>query len=153
MFIARAGQNLNSMKMALIHELAADRRAGNLVSYGSGSMDSGDLASNEVEQHMNAMLSERERDRIIEIDHALKQIDEANYGVCDACGLEIAETRLEALPFTRHCCDCQQDQEREAKTRHRGNDIYEQRLREFTSPAEEDVKQEPKQSHKNGTNA
>jgi RNA polymerase-binding transcription factor DksA len=30
--------------------------------------------------------------------------------------LEIAEERLSAMPFSRLCRDCQQDQEREAKS-------------------------------------
>ena len=35
------------------------------------------------------------------------------------CGLEVTEERLNAMPFTRLCCDCQQEREHEAKTRRR----------------------------------
>ncbi len=42
--------------------------------------------------------------------------------MCEACGLEIAEERLSAMPFTRLCRDCQQDQEREARSQRRSED-------------------------------
>jgi DnaK suppressor protein len=121
-FILKAREHLGSMKAALVHELASDIRAVRSGSSGGGSMDSADLASEELEQRMTVMLSERERNRIIEIDFALTRMDEANYGVCEACGLDIAEPRLTVMPLARHCCDCQRDREREAKTRHRGNE-------------------------------
>lgn len=152
-FNIKASQHLKSLRIALIHELASDMRGGHSVSHGGGSMDSGDLASNELEQHMSVILSERERDRIIEIDEALKRMDEADYGVCEACGSEIAEQRLIAMPFAKRCRDCQHDQEREAKTRYRGNDIEQQGFRELTSPLEGHDKQEPILRQKNGTNA
>jgi DnaK suppressor protein len=120
-FILKAREHLGSMKAALVHELASDIRVVRSGSSG-GCMDSADLASEELEQRMTVMLSERERNRIIEIDFALTRMDEANYGVCEACGLDIAEPRLTVMPLARHCCDCQRDREREAKTRHRGND-------------------------------
>ena len=43
---------------------------------------------------------------------ARARLDDGSYGICESCGLEIAEQRLEAMPFTRLCRDCQQDQER-----------------------------------------
>jgi DnaK suppressor protein len=49
-------------------------------------------------------------------------MDDGSYGMCDSCGLEIGEERLEAMPFTRLCRDCQQEQEREAKSQRRTED-------------------------------
>jgi len=46
----------------------------------------------------------------------LARLADSSYGVCQSCGFEIAEERIEALPFTRVCRDCQQDREREAKS-------------------------------------
>jgi RNA polymerase-binding protein DksA len=146
-FIAKAGQRLKSMRIALFHELAADLRAGHSVSHGGGSLDSGDLASNELEQHMAVMLSERERERIVEIDRALKRIDESNYDLCEACGLEIAEQRLLAMPFAQRCRDCQHDQERKAKGWYRANDIEQERSKDFGSnPLEQESSRESMRS-------
>jgi RNA polymerase-binding transcription factor DksA len=66
---------------------------------------------------MSSMLSERERLKVGQLDDALRRIASLKYGLCEMCGLEITEERLSAIPFTRLCCDCQQDREREAKTR------------------------------------
>jgi RNA polymerase-binding transcription factor DksA len=67
-------------------------------------------------------------------------MDEANYGLCEACGLEIAEQRLKAMPFTRHCRDCQQDREREAKTRYRRGDIEQEPIEFGSNLAEDEIK-------------
>ena len=60
--------------------------------------------------------------KIKSIEDALGRLHDGSYGICDSCGIEIAEERLEALPFTRLCRDCQQDQEREAKAQRRMED-------------------------------
>lgn len=112
-------EHLKSMRSALIYELARDGRG---VPAGSSglAMDSADLASEEVEQRLTITLSERGRRRITEIDDALRRLDEAKYGTFEECGLEVAEERLKAMPFTRYCRDCQGDRERNAKTRRSG---------------------------------
>lgn len=57
---------------------------------------------------------EREKDRSIgagiaaklsEIDAALERIEQGEYGVCEVCGRQIADERLEAVPATRFCRD------------------------------------------------
>lgn len=140
-FLAKAGEHLKSMRAALTDGGTSDIRADRSGS-SAGSLDSGDLASKELEQHMMVILSAREQDRLIAIDHALKRMAEANYGLCEACGLEIAAQRLKAIPFTRHCRDCQEDIEREAKTRYQGTDIERRGLRGLPpDPAEDEIDQ------------
>ena len=85
-------------------------------------MDTYDLASEERDREINFILSDRERIKIKQIDDALERLDEGSYGVCESCGLEVAEERLDAMPFTRLCRDCQQEQEREAKSQRRYDD-------------------------------
>jgi RNA polymerase-binding transcription factor DksA len=46
------------------------------------------------------------RDRIAEIDDALRRVDVATYGICERCGRPIAEERLAARPFARTCVAC-----------------------------------------------
>jgi DnaK suppressor protein len=135
-FIVKAREHLKTMRIALIHELASDIRAGRSVSSG-GALDSGDLASQENEQYMAVIRAERQSGRIAQIDHALKRIDQANYGVCTACGFEIAEARLEAMPFTQHCRDCQGDHEREGEKWRPAGDIEQERFAGFDAIAHE----------------
>ncbi|MBI3895218.1 MAG: TraR/DksA family transcriptional regulator [Acidobacteria bacterium] len=45
------------------------------------------------------------------IQEALDRLDEGNYGTCVACGGEIQQKRLDAVPWARHCIECQEKQE------------------------------------------
>ena len=46
------------------------------------------------------------RERIVEVDDALRRVDEGTYGICERCGQPIGEGRLGARPFARWCIDC-----------------------------------------------
>lgn len=43
--------------------------------------------------------------RIMELEAALKRLDEGRYGTCEVCGNRIADGRLEARPWTRFCIE------------------------------------------------
>jgi RNA polymerase-binding transcription factor DksA len=49
-----------------------------------------------------ALVSELEA-RLKEIDHAAKKMQEGKYGICEVCGKQIEEDRLEANPAARTC--------------------------------------------------
>ena len=98
------------------------RAAGRRESGKDEGMDTYDLASEERDREINFILSDRERTKIKQIDDALERLEDNTYGECESCGLEIAAERLEAMPFTRLCRDCQQDQEREARTQRRSEE-------------------------------
>lgn len=40
------------------------------------------------------------------VREALKRLDDGTYGICTECGKEIAEKRLEAIPYTPVCILC-----------------------------------------------
>jgi DnaK suppressor protein len=54
----------------------------------------------------------RSTHEIEEIDAALRRIAEGTYGTCEGCSNPIALARLRAVPATRFCVDCAQDQEK-----------------------------------------
>ncbi|HTJ09242.1 MAG TPA: TraR/DksA family transcriptional regulator [Candidatus Binataceae bacterium] len=117
-FLENAYERLISMKAKVIGEnqvTLRTEREGNR----DDCLDSSDLASEESGRELSTLLSARAQAKIAPIDDALKRINEANYGLCESCGFEIAEARLAAVPFTLRCTDCQQEQERDAKTRRR----------------------------------
>jgi RNA polymerase-binding transcription factor len=120
-FLAKMREQLSEMKTKLLGELDSDLRAEREGNKDEG-MDTYDLASEERDREINFILSDRERVKIKQIDDALGRLDDGTYGVCESCGLEIAEERLQALPFTRLCRDCQQEQEKEAKSQRRFDD-------------------------------
>jgi RNA polymerase-binding transcription factor len=120
-FLADLREHLSDMKSKLLSEIDSELRAEREGNKDEG-MDTYDLASEERDREINFILSDRERAKIKQIDDALERLEEGSYGVCESCGLEIAEERLQAMPFTRLCRDCQQDQEREAKAQRHYDD-------------------------------
>ena len=46
------------------------------------------------------------------VDGALARIREGSFGECISCGKEINAKRLEAVPWTRHCIECQEKLEK-----------------------------------------
>jgi len=50
-------------------------------------------------------------DEIRHIDAALARIEEGSYGECASCGEDIAEARLEAVPYAVTCIDCARGQQ------------------------------------------
>jgi len=120
-FLAKTRAQLLETKNKLLGEIDSELRAEREGNKDEG-MDTYDLASEERDREINFILSDRERVKLKQIDDALERLDAATYGVCESCGLEIAEERLEAMPFSRLCRDCQQDQEREAKSQKRIDD-------------------------------
>jgi len=120
-FLARVREQLLETKTKLLGEIDSEVQAEREGNKDEG-MDTYDLASEERDREINFILSDRERVKLKQIDDALERLGDGAYGVCDSCGLEIAEQRLEAMPFSRLCRDCQEDQEREAKSQRRFDD-------------------------------
>ena len=117
-FLERVREHLLETKQKLANEMDSEMKAEREGTKDEG-MDTYDLASEERDREISFILSDRERLKVKEVDDALERLDAGTYGICESCGLEIAEERLDALPFTRLCRDCQQDQEREAKSQRR----------------------------------
>ena len=74
--------------------------------------DEMDLASSEYLQSFTFRLRGREKTFLKKIDHALRKIDDGNFGVCEECEEPISLKRLEARPETTLCIRCKEDQER-----------------------------------------
>ncbi len=120
-FLNTMRERLLEMKNKLLSEIETESRAEREGNKDEG-MDTYDLASEERDREINVILSDRERQKIQQIDDALERLEESTYGVCESCGLEVAEERLLAMPFTRLCHDCQQEQEKEARSQRRYDD-------------------------------
>jgi|SRR5271166_666455 len=120
-FLTKVRAGLLKTKSKLESELDLELKAERESSKDEG-MDTYDLASEERDREINFILADRERIKAKSIDDALARLDDGSYGICESCGLEIGEERLEALPFTRLCRDCQQDQERVARSQRRMDD-------------------------------
>jgi len=74
--------------------------------------DSVDAAVDTANDEISSQLAEIESRELSQIEHALKRIVQGYYGRCEFCGEKIAEARLNALPYTNSCIDCQRENER-----------------------------------------
>ncbi|WP_067620811.1 TraR/DksA C4-type zinc finger protein [Alicyclobacillus acidiphilus] len=61
----------------------------------------------------------RDEAHLEEIEAALRRMDEGTYGQCVDCGETIPMDRLQAMPTTKYCIDCQKAEEVVKKERHR----------------------------------
>ena len=52
--------------------------------------------------------SNNDRQLLQMVENALSRIREGTFGECISCGKEINPKRLEAVPWTRHCIECQE---------------------------------------------
>jgi DnaK suppressor protein len=74
--------------------------------------DNVDAAVDNANDEISSQLVEIESRELSQIEHALKRIVDGVYGRCEFCGGKIAEARLNALPYTNSCIDCQRENER-----------------------------------------
>jgi DnaK suppressor protein len=77
-----------------------------------------DRASMESDRSFDLRIRDRERKLISKVNEALERIDAGEFGVCEVCGEEIGEKRLEARPVTTLCIACKQEQEEAEKKHH-----------------------------------
>mgnify|MGYP001228227989 CR=1 FL=1 len=126
-FLKKARETLQEMRAQLLRSVDSDRHEGREASKDEG-MDTYDLASDARDREISLILTDRDRGRLQAIDDALTRIDDGTYGMCESCEAEIAEGRLEALPFTRLCISCQAEREKEAKSMKREEDRSNRRI-------------------------
>jgi RNA polymerase-binding protein DksA len=67
-----------------------------------------DSAQATMERSHQLAFIEKLRDQHEEIVAALGRIQEGTYGLCEHCGRQIDEERLEAIPTSRLCVSCKQ---------------------------------------------
>ena len=71
-----------------------------------------DHASEDRQRELALTLSNRERDKLMLIEQALKRVEEGTYGICEVTGEKIGEERLRVLPFTMLSVEAQEEIER-----------------------------------------
>lgn len=81
--------------------------------------DPNDRATVESDRNFELRIRDRERKLMNKVEEALGRIDDGSYGICDGCGEEIAEKRLEARPVAKFCIDCKTKQEQREKAQGR----------------------------------
>ncbi len=98
---------LVQQKQEIVNMYKQDVRAGQ-ESADDGTEDIVDRANNSYNRELMFSLSDGERQLVLQIDAALRRMDEGTYGRCANCGRQIALQRLQAVPWARFCIDCQE---------------------------------------------
>jgi len=70
-----------------------------------------DKAANSYTKEFLFHQSDENRRVLQLIGEALERMKAGTYGECVACGEEVQQKRLEAVPWARHCIECQEKQD------------------------------------------
>lgn len=77
---------------------------------GSKSGDWIDNSSMESDIHVRLALKQTDSKVLRAIEEALLRLDQGVYGICMDCEEDIAAARLDAVPWTRVCINCKEQQ-------------------------------------------
>ncbi|MDH4224526.1 MAG: RNA polymerase-binding protein DksA [Deltaproteobacteria bacterium] len=82
--------------------------------------DPTDRATLETDRNLTLRIRDRERKLRDKINESLARVEDGTFGICEVCGDEIGETRLEARPMTTLCIKCKEVQEKDEIKEKRG---------------------------------
>jgi DnaK suppressor protein len=102
---------LRTKQRQLLDSYQRDKAAGN-AQPDDGIQDLADKAASAYSKELNFSLSDGERNLLMAIEEAFNRMKEGTYGVCTNCNNTIGEKRLQAVPWTSFCIDCQELQEK-----------------------------------------
>lgn len=100
-------ERLQNQRDEILNMYKQDLRAGQ-ESADDGTEDIVDRANNAYNRELMFSLSDNERATLLQIENALRRMDDGVYGKCSNCGQTINILRLEAVPWARFCIDCQE---------------------------------------------
>jgi DnaK suppressor protein len=94
-----------ALRKALAGELA------DLRSFKADTGDSADVAFDTGSDEIATQLAELEARELSQIERALARIKQGIYGSCEICQAKIPVARLNALPYSATCVECQREME------------------------------------------
>ena len=99
--------------------------------------DSADLAFDTGSEEVASQLAELESRELNQIERALARLKQGTYGLCEGCQKRIPVARLNALPFSTTCVDCQREVELYGGWHGRGSAGNWEHVSEAEAPLEE----------------
>jgi DnaK suppressor protein len=102
--LARAlGERREELVVELAMVTTVERDPDASVSFGKRIGD----GTTEAVDRLNRVGTARELHAMLrDVDRALVKLDEGTYGICDRCGAQIPDARLEARPWSVLCVGC-----------------------------------------------
>ncbi len=74
-----------------------------------------DIGSETYEQEKQFALDRHSARQINEVNAAIKRMEKGTYGFCESCGREISFERLDAIPETKLCMECEEQRRTEIR--------------------------------------
>jgi DnaK suppressor protein len=102
---------LRTKQRELLDSFQRDKANGT-IAVDDGIQDLADKAYSAYSKELNFSLSDGERNLLMLIEEAFTRMNDGSYGTCTNCGTVIGEKRLQAVPWTPFCIDCQELQEK-----------------------------------------
>ena len=99
--------------------------------------DAADLAFDTGSEEVNSQLAQLEGRELFQIDRALSKLKKGTYGHCESCEKKIPVARLNALPYSVMCIECQREMEMYGGWGGRGNLADWEKITEGARPIEE----------------
>src|SRR4051812_30374878 len=101
-------KRLEDRQNELRHNVTRNEIEGRNADVTDSAQDIADRASSSYQKEFLFHQSNNERQLLQMVEGALSRIREGSFGECISCGKEINAKRLEAVPWTRHCIECQE---------------------------------------------
>ncbi|MGI9558807.1 MAG: TraR/DksA family transcriptional regulator [Thermodesulfobacteriota bacterium] len=110
-FLDEISKELLLMKDRLVKDVARSvKQESDHLKFDVG--DFYDKASDDRERILSLIFSERERNKLDQIEDALGRIEEGTYGICEMTGEKIGEDRLRVMPFAKFTIEAQEEIEK-----------------------------------------
>ena len=95
--------------------LAAIARTGSEVRQNNDveAQDPLDKATQAYDKESLLQQQDSDRNQLLQVQEALRRMDRGEFGKCIECGRPLDPKRLEAVPWTGYCLECQERRDRE----------------------------------------
>jgi len=135
--LLRLHKSLIAQRDELRKRLGGELR--DLRSYKSlDSGDAADLAFDSGNEEVSSQLADLESRQLYQIERSLVRLKQGTYGVCEGCGKKIPVARLNALPFSTTCINCQREMETNGSWSGNGAGADWEKVVEVRAPLEEE---------------
>ncbi len=104
-------KRLESRQQELRRTVSRTEQDGRSVDEDSA-QDIADRAASSYTKEFLFHQSNNDRQLLAMVEGALERMRQGSFGECISCGKEINAKRLEAVPWTRHCIECQEKLEK-----------------------------------------
>ena len=103
-------KRLLERKLQLLDTVSKTEQDGRVADE-EAAQDIADKATNSYTKEFLFKKSNDDRFILQLVQEALDRLENGGFGRCVACGGEVQQKRLEAVPWARHCIACQEKQE------------------------------------------